>query len=241
MLVLGQPERVGQGRQHRGRRLRVASLLEAHEVVDADARQRGDLLTPQARRAAPARVAQAHVRRLQRLPPGPQESTEVDVLTHAASVCRDDPRISLVPVVPGSMRPSCLGAAGASSAACQQPTSPRPPPDPRPLVPRSGPLVRRLRHPPPRRRQGARPLHRLHDRRRRRRDPGDTSVTAVVQLASVDTGNADRDAHIQADDMVDVATRPTLTFRSSADRAATARTGSSTATSRSVPSPSRSA
>ena len=41
-----------------------------------------------------------------------------------------------------------------------------------------------------------------------------TSVSALVQLASVDTGNADRDAHVQAPDMVDVATRPTMAFRS---------------------------
>jgi polyisoprenoid-binding protein YceI len=44
----------------------------------------------------------------------------------------------------------------------------------------------------------------------------DSSVIAVVQVASVDTGNTDRDAHIQRDDMVDVATRPTITFRSTA-------------------------
>lgn len=43
-----------------------------------------------------------------------------------------------------------------------------------------------------------------------------THVEAVIQVASVDTGNADRDAHIQADDMVDVARRPTLSFRSTA-------------------------
>lgn len=42
----------------------------------------------------------------------------------------------------------------------------------------------------------------------------DTSVTATVDLASIDTGNADRDAHCRADDMIDVANRPTLTFRS---------------------------
>lgn len=41
-----------------------------------------------------------------------------------------------------------------------------------------------------------------------------SSVTATVELASVNTGNADRDAHIQAEDMVDVARRPTMTFRS---------------------------
>jgi polyisoprenoid-binding protein YceI len=44
----------------------------------------------------------------------------------------------------------------------------------------------------------------------------DTTVTATIDLASVDTANADRDAHIRADDMVDVATRPTMTFRSTA-------------------------
>lgn len=41
-----------------------------------------------------------------------------------------------------------------------------------------------------------------------------SSVTATVDLASVDTGNAERDAHIRAEDMVDVARRPTMTFRS---------------------------
>jgi polyisoprenoid-binding protein YceI len=46
----------------------------------------------------------------------------------------------------------------------------------------------------------------------------DTSVVATVDLSSVDTGNADRDAHIQRDDMVDVALRPTMTFRSTAIR-----------------------
>ncbi len=47
---------------------------------------------------------------------------------------------------------------------------------------------------------------------------GDTletsSLTATVDLASVDTGNADRDAHVRADDMVGVANRPTMAFRS---------------------------
>jgi polyisoprenoid-binding protein YceI len=41
-----------------------------------------------------------------------------------------------------------------------------------------------------------------------------TSVLAVIDVASVDTGNTDRDAHVLASDMVDVAMRPTLTFRS---------------------------
>lgn len=43
-----------------------------------------------------------------------------------------------------------------------------------------------------------------------------TSVTATIQLASIDTGNPDRDAHVLAPDMVDVTLRPTFTFRSTA-------------------------
>jgi polyisoprenoid-binding protein YceI len=44
----------------------------------------------------------------------------------------------------------------------------------------------------------------------------DTRVEAVIQVASVDTGNTDRDAHVLASDMVDVTLRPTLAFRSTA-------------------------
>lgn len=44
--------------------------------------------------------------------------------------------------------------------------------------------------------------------------PDDTSVTATVDLASVDTANTDRDAHVRAADILDVARRPTMTFRS---------------------------
>lgn len=47
-------------------------------------------------------------------------------------------------------------------------------------------------------------------------DLAGTSVAAVIDLSSVDTGNADRDAHLQQDDMFDVANRPTLSFRSTA-------------------------
>ncbi|CAN5652710.1 YceI family protein [soil metagenome] len=41
-----------------------------------------------------------------------------------------------------------------------------------------------------------------------------TSVTATIELASVDTGNADRDAHVLAPDRVDVTLRPTIVFHS---------------------------
>ena len=44
--------------------------------------------------------------------------------------------------------------------------------------------------------------------------PATSSVGAVVDLATVDTGQPDRDAHILRDDMVDVARRPAMSFRS---------------------------
>ena len=43
-----------------------------------------------------------------------------------------------------------------------------------------------------------------------------TTVTATVDLATVDTGNADRDAHVLSPDLLDVAARPTMSFRSTA-------------------------
>jgi polyisoprenoid-binding protein YceI len=43
---------------------------------------------------------------------------------------------------------------------------------------------------------------------------GSCSVTATVALDSIDTGNADRDAHVSGPDMLDVAARPAMAFRS---------------------------
>jgi polyisoprenoid-binding protein YceI len=42
----------------------------------------------------------------------------------------------------------------------------------------------------------------------------DTSVTATIDVASIDTGNPDRDAHVLSADIVDVTRRPTIEFRS---------------------------
>ena len=42
----------------------------------------------------------------------------------------------------------------------------------------------------------------------------DTSLTATIDVASIDTGNADRDAHVLSADIVDVERRPTIRFRS---------------------------
>ena len=41
-----------------------------------------------------------------------------------------------------------------------------------------------------------------------------TSVVATIDMASLDTGNPDRDAHVLSPDIVDVTKRPTMTFRS---------------------------
>jgi polyisoprenoid-binding protein YceI len=45
-------------------------------------------------------------------------------------------------------------------------------------------------------------------------DPLDSSVTAEIDLASIDTGNAQRDAHIRSADFFEVETYPTMTYRS---------------------------
>ncbi|WP_327351727.1 YceI family protein [Streptomyces sp. NBC_01304] len=42
----------------------------------------------------------------------------------------------------------------------------------------------------------------------------DSLITATVALESINTGNADRDAHVRASDLLDVAKRPTMAFRS---------------------------
>lgn len=44
-------------------------------------------------------------------------------------------------------------------------------------------------------------------------ESGAATVGATIYLDSFDTGNADRDAHIRTADFLDVANRPTLTFR----------------------------
>lgn len=46
----------------------------------------------------------------------------------------------------------------------------------------------------------------------------DSRVTATIALASIDTGNPDRDAHVRAADLLDVARRPTIAFCSSGVR-----------------------
>ncbi len=42
----------------------------------------------------------------------------------------------------------------------------------------------------------------------------DSSVSAVVQMASIDTGNGDRDGHLRTNDFFDIAQHPTMTLQS---------------------------
>ncbi|CAN5134991.1 YceI family protein [soil metagenome] len=46
-------------------------------------------------------------------------------------------------------------------------------------------------------------------------DPLESSVNATVDVASFDTGNADRDANIRSADFLDLERYPTMTYRSS--------------------------
>src|SRR3954452_3753456 len=41
-----------------------------------------------------------------------------------------------------------------------------------------------------------------------------TTVCATIDVASIDTANADRDAHVLSPEIIDVAKRPTMVFRS---------------------------
>lgn len=49
-------------------------------------------------------------------------------------------------------------------------------------------------------------------------DPLDSSVTATIDLSSVDTGNAQRDEHVRSADFLDVEKFPTMAYRSTGVR-----------------------
>src|SRR5690349_13543848 len=49
-------------------------------------------------------------------------------------------------------------------------------------------------------------------------NPADSSVTAEIDLSSIDTGNEQRDAHIRSADFFEVETYPTMTYRSTGVR-----------------------
>lgn len=45
-------------------------------------------------------------------------------------------------------------------------------------------------------------------------DPSRSTASGRIQVASIDTGNAERDGHLRSADFFDVETHPTITFRS---------------------------
>jgi polyisoprenoid-binding protein YceI len=49
-------------------------------------------------------------------------------------------------------------------------------------------------------------------------DPSDSSVTAEIDMASIDTGNEQRDGHIRSADFFEVEAYPTMTYRSTGVR-----------------------
>ena len=49
-------------------------------------------------------------------------------------------------------------------------------------------------------------------------NPLDSSVTAEIDLSSIDTGSEQRDAHIRSADFFEVETYPTMTYRSTGVR-----------------------
>src|SRR5947208_35136 len=49
-------------------------------------------------------------------------------------------------------------------------------------------------------------------------NPLDSTVTATIDLSSIDTGNADRDNHIRSADFFDIDTHKTMTYRSTGVR-----------------------
>lgn len=44
--------------------------------------------------------------------------------------------------------------------------------------------------------------------------PDESRITATIGIGSIDTGNADRDAHVLSPELLDVDARPTMTYRS---------------------------
>ena len=52
-------------------------------------------------------------------------------------------------------------------------------------------------------------------------DPADSTVTAVIHMASIDTSNAQRDEHLRSADFFETAAHPVMTYRSTGLRRTT--------------------
>ena len=216
-IVVVQSQGVGQGGEHLRRGVPVTTLLQAHEVVDADPGEGRQLGPAQPWRAATRRDRQADVGRADRFAARAEELAELTVDHGLQSAGRGG-----VQGGPGGTSLDRGLPAGPVFADDRphgrhddHPTSPQA----RLLGARHGPRPRRLRRPSPRRRQGAWALR----RRRRHSSPigssvEETAVEATIGIASIDTGNSDRDAHVLSAELLDVERRPTMTFRSTGVR-----------------------
>jgi polyisoprenoid-binding protein YceI len=200
----------------------VTALLDPDQVVDADAGERRELRPSQAGRAPARTVGQADLGGSHGLASAAKERAQFSI-DHPASVptggaaCRSPLRASLVPV--SHDRGRSLSVADMTTASTTTTTTTGTPP----LAPGTWALdtnhtsvgfsIRRLG---------------LTKVRGHFRDVSaelmigptldNCSVTAAVALASVDTGNADRDAHLCSVDLLDVNARPTMSFRSTGVR-----------------------
>jgi hypothetical protein len=83
-LVVRESESTGEGRDHLQGRMPRATLLEAGEVVGRDAREPGELLTTQGRRAAKGLAGQPDRRRREAIAPRAQAAGEI-VIEHTGS------------------------------------------------------------------------------------------------------------------------------------------------------------
>ncbi len=112
-LLVTEAERNREGREHRDRRVDVAPLLDAREVVDAHAGERGDLLAPGApgvrRRAA---VDESDVGRMQRLH-GERAGTHPGPTVRSPLQCAAPRPIHPGPSTPRITMPGPKGAAPA--------------------------------------------------------------------------------------------------------------------------------
>lgn len=97
-----QNEGVGEGVHHGDRRVAVTALLQTGQVLDADARSRGEIGAPQPRRPAAPPVRHPQRLRLDAVAPGPDEIPQRR--THARRIRRPPP-------TPGAPRVALWGPA----------------------------------------------------------------------------------------------------------------------------------
>ena len=212
---LAETHRVGQRGEHLRRRAAVAALLEPDEVVDADAGEGGELGATKPGRAAAGADRQADVGGRHGFAPRAQERSELSDVhdTKCASV---PGRRRVAPVGtrlhPASRQPAkaCMVIIMTDTISQTLPlTAGRWPLDTAHFNVAFG--VGHLGVSKVRGRFGAVDAELVVGE-----SLADTSVTATVTMASLDTGNNDRDAHVLTPDFLDAESRPHLTFRSTA-------------------------